>query len=435
MKPQNAGWLVKITDPSGETRILSLGASARLGRSESVELPLRDLTLPEKAGQIWLRTTDGEPTFWLKGGEGVAARIGDLEVREAELPARTKLTLGDTELTIEPLLDEKSALPPFPQGARPWLTKSPKGRETLWNTRRAATTSLSVYLAGETGIGKEVLAQLTHSWSDRASGPFIPLHCGALAPSLAESELFGHTKGAFTCASHPRTGALMQAHNVTLYLLEVGDRTAYMQVKPLRFLENGEIRPVGSDRVSHADVRIVCATHLPLEKLVEEGRFRRDLYYRIASITIGIPPLRDRPEDVGHLLESFASEYQKAISRSALRRLKAYPWPGNVRELKHAVDRASGLSGPYVSLLGESEFEFILSKPQSRDLPETEPNPTILTFREMERLLLHRTLKACNGNRAETAKILGVARSTLFEMLKRQGIVGPRQALRAAAFA
>src|SRR6185437_13187356 len=185
--------------------------------------------------------------------------------------------------------------------------------------------------ARETGTGKEVLAHLLHAWSARASGPFVPINCGALPLSLAESELFGHVKGAFTGAANQRPGALMQAHGGTLFLDEIGDLPLDIQVKLLRFLENGEIRPVGADRPSRADVRLICATHHPLQKLVEEGKFRRDLYYRLASVTLEIPSLRSRPEDVEMLARKFATELGKTISTQALLRLQVHSWPGNVR--------------------------------------------------------------------------------------------------------
>jgi DNA-binding NtrC family response regulator len=217
--------------------------------------------------------------------------------------------------------------------------------------RKAATTPLSIYLAGETGTGKDVLAHLVHAWSERASGPFVPLHCGALALSLVESELFGHVKGAFTGAIHQRPGALLQAHGGTLFLDEVADLPMDVQVKLLRFLENGEIRPVGSDHVSRSDVRLVCATHRPLAQLVDEGKFRRDLYYRLASVTIQIPTLRSRPDDIALLADRIAVDLKRRLSPMARARLKTHSWPGNVRELRHAVERACALAGPFTSIL------------------------------------------------------------------------------------
>jgi two-component system NtrC family response regulator len=321
----------------------------------------------------------------------------------------------------------------MPLGVKPWLTRSEEGKTTLWNTKKAAETSLSIYIAGETGTGKEVLAHLIHAWSERKSGPFIPLHCGALPLSLAESELFGHVKGAFTGAIHHRTGALMQAHGGTLLLDEIGDLSMDIQVKLLRFLENGEIRPVGSDRTSKADVRLVCATHHPLLQLVAEGKFRQDLYYRLASVTIQIPPLRNRPDDIHLLACQFASDLGRTLTPRALLRLKAHSWRGNVRELRHAVERATGLAGRFNPILGEDAFEFLLTPENISETPGLELGLPVLTLAEMEKVALLKALKLAGGNRAEAAKILGVARSTVFELMKRHKVHEPRRARRTAA--
>jgi transcriptional regulator with PAS, ATPase and Fis domain len=391
---------------------------------------LRDPTVPPEALILWPAQAEGSnqalgrSPFWIrvpKDSPGV--RLGDLNVRESELPARVPVRIGETLLIVEPEASDLS-LPTFPGGARPWFTRTESGRKTLWMARKAAATPLSIYLAGETGTGKEVLAHLLHAWSQRASGPFVPLHCGALPLSLAESELFGHVKGSFTGAVQSRPGALMQAHGGTLFLDEIGDLPLDIQVKLLRFLENGEIRPVGADRPSRADVRLLCATHHPLLKLVGEGRFRRDLYYRLASVTIEIPPLRARPEDVAMLAERFASELERSISPRALLRLQAHAWPGNVRELRHAIERASGLAGPFTPVLNEESFEFLLTPDNVTRRPELELGAAVLSLEEMERVLILRALKLAGGNRAKAAKILGVARSTLFEMLKRHRIRG-----------
>lgn len=318
------------------------------------------------------------------------------------------------------------SLPEQPPQLRHWLTCSEAGRALLWNAKKSAATPLSIYIAGETGTGKEVLAQLLHAWSPRASGPFVPLHCAALPLSLAESELFGHVKGAFTGATHQRPGALMQAHGGTLFLDEIGDLPLDIQVKLLRFLENGEIRPVGADRPSRVDVRLVCATHHPLKKLVEEGKFRRDLYYRLASVTLEIPSLRSRPEDVELLAKKLCKELGKSISTQAILRLQAHSWPGNVRELRHSLENACGMAGPFQEILNEDAFEFLLTPQTLNQTPELEFGGAMLSLVEMERHMLLKALKLARGNRANAAKILGVARSTLFEMLKRHKIPGPR---------
>lgn len=423
-------WQLRIQDPSGETRTIALRARNRsalkLGRAELSDIQLRDPTANEIAAQIWTKTEDKESIYWIRTEQGSAGiRLGDLLVKEAQLPPKLPVRIGETTLVLESD-EEQVTLPEFPTGVRPWLTASEGGRTVLWTTKKAAATPLSIYIGGETGTGKEVIAQLIHSWSDRAAGPFVPLHCGALPISLIESELFGHVKGAFTGATHHRPGALMQAHNGTLFLDEIGDLPMDIQVKLLRFLENGEIRQVGADRISRADVRLVCATHKPLEKLVEEGKFRRDLYYRLASVTIHIPPLKCRPEDVTLLTHRFAGEFGKSVSRRALLRLQAHSWPGNVRELRHAIERACGLAGPFCPVLNEDAFEFLLTPTHITATPALELGAAVLTLNEMERVMLLKALKLSNGNRAFAARILGVARSTLFEMLKRHKITGPR---------
>ncbi|HCM40525.1 MAG: hypothetical protein A2070_03450 [Bdellovibrionales bacterium GWC1_52_8] len=431
-------WQIRICDPSGETRIFPLKGAVTLGRSETSNIMLRDPTAPKEAAYIFpnslINNVPGAlpkiasplSPFWLKTApEAPPCVLGDIAVRDCHVPAGLPVALGETRFTIEPVFSE-AALPSQPPQVRHWLTRSEEGRQILWLTKKAAPTPLSIYLAGETGTGKEVLAHLIHAWSERASGPFVPLHCGALPLSLAESELFGHVKGAFTGAVNHRPGALMQAHNGTLFLDEIGDLPLDIQVKLLRFLENGEIRPVGADRPSRADVRILCATHHPLQKLVEEGRFRRDLYYRLASITIEIPSLRSRPEDVEMLAQRFATELQRSISPKAMLRLQAHAWPGNVRELRHAIERASGMAGPFAPILNEEAFAFLLTPQNIGKTPELELGVPVLTLQEMERVLLLKSLRLARGNRAQAAKILGVARSTLFEMLKRHKIKGPK---------
>lgn len=441
-------WQIRIQEPSGGSRVQPLPhtGTTSFGRAESAALVLKDPTIPPEAGVFQFRSfNSADPQapipVWIKiPDHAPAGYLGDLEVREAQIPPGIPFRVGETILTLESrhridsarsasrsgAVREISELPSFPSGMKPWLTRSESGWQNLWLAKKASATPLSIYLAGETGTGKEVMAHLIHGWSERRSGPFVPLHCGALPLSLAESELFGHVKGAFTGAAHHRTGALMQAHGGTLFLDEVGDLPLDIQVKLLRFLENGEIRSVGADRPSKADVRLVCATHHPLQKLVEEKKFRQDLYYRLASVTLLIPTLRSRPEDIEMLAKKFALEFSRTLSPRALLRLKAHSWPGNVRELRHAVERACGLAGPFQAILPEEAFDFLLTTENISQTPELELGASALSLREMERLMLLKALKITFGNRTLAAKTLGVARSTLFEMLKRHRISGPR---------
>jgi DNA-binding NtrC family response regulator len=418
---------LEIRDPSGETRWIALPKAGllRIGRAGDCEIMLRDPTLPEWAGDL---RCEGELP-WIRLAEGrTTASLAAIPIREAMIPLDLPVRIGETTLRLV-RESELGTLPAFPRTGTAWKTASQTGAELLWMTKKAAATPLSIYIAGETGTGKEVIASLLHAWSDRAGAPFVPLHCGALAPSLAESELFGHVKGAFTGAHVQRVGALLAAHGGTLFLDEVGDLTLDLQVKLLRFLENGEIRPVGSDQIRHSDVRVVCATHMPLRKLVEEGKFRRDLYYRLASVTLEIPTLRSRPEDTALLARDFATELRKTVSPRALLRLQAYSWPGNVRELRHAIERAAGLAGSFQPMLDEEAFAFLFagnSEESGEGFVGGELAEGMLTLGEMERVMLLRSLRLSRGNRADAAKLLGIARSTLFEMLKRYQIEGPR---------
>ena len=420
-------WQLRIQEPAGEFRLVPLLGAVTIGRADEAGIRLRDRQVALEAAQFLPVSAEGSP-FWLRvPASAPPVRMGDLSVREALVPPGVPLIVGETRLELQ-RIGVTPALPEFPTGTRPWKTTTRSGRDLLWESRRAANTPLSLYLEGETGTGKEVLASLIHHWSPRARGPFVPLHCGALPASLAESELFGHVKGSFTGAVAHRPGALLQAHGGTLFLDEVGDLPTDIQVKLLRFLENGEIRPVGADRTSRVDARILAATHHPLRQLVEEGRFRRDLYYRLASVTLYLPPLRDRPADIVLLARDFAQGLGRTLTPKALLRLEAHSWPGNVRELRHAVERASGLASSASPMLTEEAFSFLLSGENITRSPSLELGGAVLTLAEMERVLVLKALRLSHGNRAQAARILGIARSTLFEMLKRHGLRDPKPA-------
>jgi transcriptional regulator with GAF, ATPase, and Fis domain len=414
---------LSIRDPGGHQRQIKTSEFPFvLGTDFGKKEALRDPKIGSEA--MVIEYHEGRNPVLLMLEPGLMARVGDLKLQAFEIPFGTPVRVGDTEFCFRDALPRTESLS-FPEGVPGWHTTTEEGEVLLGDVRKSASTRLSIYLNGETGTGKEVLARLVHAWSDRASRPFVPLNCGALALSLAESELFGHVKGSFTGAVRDRPGALLQAHGGTLFLDEVGDLPPELQVKLLRFLENGEIRPVGSERVLHADVRIVCATHKPLKTLVEEGKFRQDLYFRLASIPISIPPLRQRPGDVKMLADRFAASFGKSLSEEAHLRLRVHAWPGNVRELRHAVERAAGLLGPFESLIHAGSFDFLA--PESGTRADFEVSlPGISSLKEMEKWMLLRSLKIANGNRSDAARVLGVARSTLFEMMKRHGIPGTR---------
>ncbi len=420
---------VQVLDPSGYQRSFKWSDFPKIcGTNLDEKTQLRD---PSLSSQSFLIEKKGEQSFVLKSlQEKIQFQIGDLKFHSLELPFNVSIRVGDSELIFSDQ-EIKNQLIEFPKGERAWYTESKTGIQLLQSLQKSSATKLSIYLSGETGTGKEVLAKLAHHWSDRSAGAFVAINCGALALSLAESELFGHVKGAFTGAARDRPGALLQAHGGTLFLDEVGDLPPELQVKLLRFLESGEIRPVGSDRVLFANARIICATHKPLSKLVKEGKFRQDLYFRLASIPIEIPSLRARPDDIRALAIQFAREQGKTLTQEAVLKLQAHTWPGNVRELRHAVERASGLAGVETSIIHARDFNFLLDQSQEsgEDVKESVGDlalPGVLRLKEMEKVLILRALKLANGNRSDAAKILGIARSTLFEMLKRHQIFGPK---------
>jgi two-component system response regulator HydG len=421
---------LNLIDPSGHRRTIKLTEfPVTLGTDLTEKYQLRDHGLESEAFRIEQKSDD---EFVLKAiQKDLFFKCGDLKLTSLEIPFQIPMRIHQTELVFSTEELRETAIN-FPKGEQAWYTESPAGIQLLNSIRKSSLTRLSIYLTGETGTGKEVLAKIMHLWSERSSAAFVPINCGALALSLAESELFGHVKGSFTGATRDRPGALLQAHGGTLFLDEVGDLPLELQVKLLRFLENGEIRPVGSDRTLFADVRIICATHKPLLKLVKEGKFRQDLYFRLASIPIEIPSLRSRPDDIRALASIFAKGHGKTLTRESVNKLQVHLWPGNVRELRHAVERACGLAGPFESILHSKDFDFLMNQQTGSDGNEEVLSagelalPGVATLREMEKVLILRSLKIARGNRTDAAKILGIARSTLFEMMKRHRIVGPK---------
>lgn len=228
-------------------------------------------------------------------------------------------------------------------------------RELARLIRLVAPRSTTVLIEGETGAGKEVVAKALHRLSDRATKPFAVLNCAAIPEALLEAELFGHTRGAFTGAVQSRTGRIEAAHGGTLFLDEIGEMPLALQAKMLRFLECGELQRVGDNEVIRVDVRIIAATHQPLQERAEQGTFRLDLYHRLAVFPIEVPPMRDRMEDLELLVEHILAKLgqrmpRKRLNKAAMERLKGHSWPGNVRELMHVLERATILSGDQMEI-------------------------------------------------------------------------------------
>ncbi|MBX2813976.1 MAG: sigma-54 dependent transcriptional regulator [Myxococcales bacterium] len=306
-----------------------------------------------------------------------------------------------------------------------------------------ARTNTTVLIQGETGVGKEWLARALHLESSRRDGPFIPINCGALTETLLESELFGHTRGAFTGAETPRRGHFELAHTGTLFLDEIGEMPLHLQVRLLRVLEDRKVQRLGGEQSVRVDVRIVAATHRSLTNDAAEGRFRPDLLYRLRVVQLHIPPLRERVEDIPSLARYHALAAAKRIglppvelSAEALDSLKAYTWPGNVRELANVVERAVILGrGAVIDLTDLPEEvqcstlaspqppqELPFSTPDSSfwDRPWREVRQTIL--QEGERMYLDRLLRKTQGKVGEAARIAGLSERGLFDKMRRHGL-------------
>ncbi len=301
---------------------------------------------------------------------------------------------------------------------------------------RVAASTATVLVAGESGTGKELVARSIHTHSPRANAPFVPVNCTALTESLLESELFGHARGAFTGAVAAKRGLFETASGGTLFLDEIGDMGPKMQAQLLRTLQDGEVRPVGGTDSIRVDVRLVCATNKDLEDEVKAGRFREDLYFRINVVTVHLPPLRDRREDIPSLVAHFLSKTARrerrevaAMSHEALRLLTAYGWPGNVRELENAIERAVAVAKGNVVLpsdlppeVGGSATGGVAAGSSGSDGGIIADRPTL---GELERRYIQLVLGECGGNKKKAAEKLGIDRRTLYRALERTGDITP----------
>jgi two-component system response regulator AtoC len=308
---------------------------------------------------------------------------------------------------------------------------SPPMRRLFEAVNRVGPKDITVLVRGETGTGKELIASLIHAQSRRAAEPLVRFNCAAIPGELAEAELFGHTRGAFTGATQARRGFFAEANGGTLMLDEVGDLSVPIQAKLLRALQEGEIQPVGAGRVEKVDVRVVACTNRDLAAEVRAHHFREDLYYRLAVVELVVPPLHEHREDIPALATEFAREYSARFGMDGVRlapglvaALQRAEWPGNVRQLENAIARMVALGGG-----GEIPLEAFTGAASSTVEPGAEPSPDgTLTLREqveaVERSVIARTLRSVSGNRSEAARRLGLSRGSLIDRLKRYGLIG-----------
>ena len=386
---------------------------------------LREIRQLEDAPEVVMLTGDNSLSTGIeamrRGAYDYLTKPAQLDKMEAVIrKADEKRRLIRRNAGLRAAVDRRSD-----ERAPDFVHRSRQLRELVAQAEAAARHDSTVIITGESGTGKDVLARLIHGMSTRRDGPLIAVNCGALPEALFESEFFGHEKGAFTGAHALKRGLIEAADGSTLFLDEVGDIPPVTQVKLLQFLEECRFRRVGSTRDQSADVRVIAATNRDLRREVARGRFRADLFYRLNVVSLHIPALRERPEDVPELINHFLGVYRKRFKRPALDltaearlRMDSYPWPGNVRELRNSLERAAALSPDdlieaalVLPMLSQAQS----SEPDSRIPPAGEPPQTL---QELERQHILRILEGADGNRERASAILGISMRTLHRKLK-----------------
>jgi two-component system response regulator HydG len=307
------------------------------------------------------------------------------------------------------------------------IGRSPAMVKLLETVAQVAPSEATVLIAGESGTGKEMIAGAIHFNSPRKTGPFVKINCAAITETLLESELFGHERGSFTGAHRKKEGRIRQAHGGSLFLDEISEMSLGMQVKLLRVLQEKEITRVGGEEVIKVDVRLIAATNKDLLQEMDKGRFREDLYYRLNVVTLNMPPLRERGEDIPllaqHFLELFVNKNNKGIkgfTPQSMDRLLRYDWPGNVRELMNTVERAVVLSSS--EYLDEENLPLIQQHvPPEMEITDVDTVSSDLPLDEVEKTTILKTLESTGGNKSEAARRLGITRRTLHKKLKKYG--------------
>ncbi|MEN9509669.1 MAG: hypothetical protein RLZZ621_2232 [Gemmatimonadota bacterium] len=425
----------------------TVGIVDMIGRAE-VDLVLSDAALPDDAGTILLEEVRAQHpdvfTGLLTTGHGqrtipdtaidyLSVPVDPMEVRALVRRAEAKQSVQAMQAVHDALLDDMRD-----DGTiefRGMYGTTSVMRDVFKMISRVGRTDVTVLVTGESGTGKELVARALHEESGRRNKPFVALNCSALPSELVESELFGHTRGAFTGAVKDRGGLFEAANGGTLFLDEIGDLGPLAQAKVLRALENGEVMRVGGTRSTRVDVRVIAATNRPLDEMVTDGRFREDLLYRLKVISLALPPLRDRKQDIPllatHFLQVFSDRHHlppRLISDRAREILLQYEWPGNVRELRNVIEGALVMCDG--AEIDDCDLPAALANPRSSikpsmleqavDLPFVEAREKAL--REFDRAFLGAALARHNGNIARTARALGLHRQSLQKLLARRDL-------------
>jgi DNA-binding NtrC family response regulator len=408
---------------AGAERVVPLAAELTAGKDPGCTLRLEDPFVSSVHLRL-VRRADGLHVVDLASTNGTW--VDGVRVGEAALGIGSTVRLGETDLSVE------APAGTAPQVFEGIVTADRGMREVFDLVERVAPSGAPVAIFGETGTGKELVAHAIHARSERASGPFIPVNCAAIASELVESELFGHERGSFTGAAAARRGAFEEASGGTIFLDEIGELSLDLQAKLLRTLESGEIKRVGASKPFRVDARVVSATHRDLRAAVKRGSFREDLYYRLAVIRVELPPLRRRPGDVPLLAEHFLRTLaprggsRPTFHPAALERLSRHPWPGNIRELRNVLARALLLRRGAV--IGASDLAFDGDPPP--DASPASPGSDSFdlagkTLAQIEEEAIRRALLRHGGNRRAAARELGIARSTVQKRAAELGIPQP----------
>jgi DNA-binding NtrC family response regulator len=422
----------------GQEAVVARSGQEALGQLDGVDAVVTDFAMPGMDGvQLVQAIHDRDeslPVILLTahGSERVAVKAmksGAYDYLTKPFDAEEFSVVVDRALEARTLRVQNRRLTAEKALGHSIVGDGPAMRQLLETISRIAPKDITVLIRGETGTGKELIASLIHAQSHRCCGPLVRFNCAAIPGELAEAELFGHTRGAFTGAQQARRGFFAHADGGTLVLDEIGELPLPVQAKLLRALQEGEIQPVGAGKVERIDVRVVACTNRDLAEEARAGRFRQDLYYRLAVMDLMVPPLREHREDIPALAAEFARRYAERFGMQDVRlqpelleSLQRLDWPGNVRQLENAVARIVALSAG--GEIGLEAFAAASTAPKADADAEAPPEGT-LSLREqldaVERSLIRRTMTAVGGNQSEAARRLGLSRGSLIERLKKYG--------------
>jgi len=418
--------IVVTHGPDAGLSVEVAGTPVRIGTASDNDLVLSDDTVSRKHCEI-SPTPNGIQVRDTGSRNGVF--LANVRINDALLAGATSLRIGETTLSVQPLPETVDREQATTDRFGDVLGRSAKMRELFADLERIAPADVTLLIEGETGTGKDLVAESVHQMSPRADKPYVVFDCGAVTPSLAESELFGHERGAFTGASTARAGVFEQADGGTLFLDELGELPKDLQPKLLRVLEKREVRRIGSSKVVLVDVRLIAATNRNTAVEVRRGNFREDLYFRVSTAHVVVPPLRERLEDLPMLVEHFLSRETpprslEDIPSTVWEMFRAHRWPGNVRELRNAVQRL--LITPERALRGVEPVSGPVSLPAGQPASSSDIVPLRIARREagdaFERAYLENALRRTGGNVTRAAAIAEVSRQMVQKMMRKHGM-------------